>query len=47
MRNNKTVDDLSDEEYENYERNPDKYEDITANTYDMYEDIIYPDGRDD
>lgn len=43
----RTVDDFSDDEYQDYEEHPEKYEDVTDNTNDMYEDMMYPDGRDD
>lgn len=47
MRDSRTVDDLSDEEYEDYTNNPDKYEDVTQNTYDLYDDLTHPNGYDD
>lgn len=47
MRDNRTVDDLTDEEYEDYENNPDKYEDVTDNTIDLYNDLSHPNGNDD
>lgn len=47
MRDNRTVDDLSEEEYEDYENNPDKYQDVTENTIDLYDDLMNPNGNDD
>ena len=47
MRDSRTVDDLSDEEYEDYTNNPDNYEDVTQNTYDLYDDLTHPNGYDD
>ncbi|WP_290051048.1 hypothetical protein [uncultured Muribaculum sp.] len=47
MRNSRTVDDLSEEEYEDYEKNPDKYQDVTENTIDLYNDLTHPNGDDD
>lgn len=43
----RTLDDLSDNEYDDYETNPDKYEDVTNNTNDTYIDMMYPDRDDD
>ena len=47
MRDNRTVDDLSEEEYEDYEENPDKYEDVTQNTIDLFDELTHPNGYDD
>lgn len=45
--NNRIVDDLSEEEYEDYEKNPEKYEDVTRNTLDYYEGLAQPNGTDE
>ncbi len=42
MRDNRTVDDLSDQEYEDYEKNPEKYNDVTENTERCIRDMMYP-----
>lgn len=47
MRDERTLDDLSEEELADYENNPDKYGDVTDNTNDHYLDIMYPNGMDD
>lgn len=47
MRDERTVDDLSDEEYEDYEKYPEKYEDVTQNTLDLYNDLTHPNGYDE
>lgn len=47
MKDNRTIDDLDDEEYEDYVQNPDKYEDITDNTNELYRDMMFPNGEDD
>lgn len=47
MRDDRTVDDLSEEEYEDYEMNPDKYEDVTQNTIFLYNELTHPNGYDD
>lgn len=41
------IDDLTDEEYEDMENNPEKYSDVIDNTNDYYRDIMFPDGEDD
>lgn len=47
MKDKRTVDDLSEEEYEDYEKNPEKYEDVTQNTIDLYRGMMCPDGQDE
>ena len=47
MSDRRTVDDLSDEEYEDYEKHPENYEDVSSNTLDMYNDLTHPNGYDD
>lgn len=39
-KNDRTVDDLSDEEYEDYEKNPENWGDVTNNTIDYYRGIM-------
>lgn len=48
-REDRTVDDLSEEEYEDYQNNPDdpKWQQVTDNTNDMYRNMMFPDGEDD
>ena len=47
MNDDTTVWDLNDEEWEDYENNPDDYDDITDNTNDDLLDMMYPDGPDE
>lgn len=44
---NRTIYDLSDEEYEIYETNPDKYADVTSNTEESNLDMMFPDREED
>lgn len=46
-KDNRTIFDLDDEEYEDYEKNPDKYLDITTNSIEDALKMMFPDGRDD
>lgn len=46
-KDNRTIYDLSDQEYEDYQNNPDQYEDITDNTNEDALDMMYPDGEED
>ena len=46
-KESRTIFDLSEEEYEDYEKNPDKYPDVTENTEQDAYDRMYPDGTDD
>ncbi len=43
----RTIFDLSEEEYEDYENNPEKYEDVTDNSLDDGRELIFPNGEDD
>ena len=47
MKDERTLDELSDEEYEEYQDNPDKYQEVTNNTIDNMIDMMFPNGRDD
>lgn len=47
MRDERTVDDLSEEEYEDYQNYPEKYEDVTRNTIDLYDELTHPNGHDE
>lgn len=44
---NRTLDDLSDDEYGEYENNPEKYADVTENHNSAYRDMMFPEGQDD
>ena len=44
---NRTLDDLSDEEFEDYEKNPENLEQVTENTNTMYREMMFPDGTDE
>ncbi len=44
-RDDRTIYDLSDEEYERYENNPEEFEDITDNTLEDTLDMMF--DRDD
>lgn len=39
-KDDRMVDDLSDEEYEDYERNPENWEEVTNNTIDFYREAM-------
>ena len=47
MRDERILDDLSEEELADYENNPDKYEDVIDNTNEHYTDLMYPEGIED
>lgn len=42
-KDNRTIFDLSEEEYEDYEKNPEKWEDVTDNSIEDGWNMIYPD----
>ncbi len=46
-KDNRTIFDLDDEEYEDYEKNPDEYLDITVNSIEDALKMMFPDGMDD
>ena len=47
MRDDRILDDLSEEELDDYERNPEKYGDVIENTNNHYRETMFPDGEDD
>lgn len=47
MRDDRTIFDLSDEEYEDYEQHPEDWEKVTDNSIEDALDMMYPDGMDD
>ena len=47
MSEDRTIWDLSEEEYEDYEKNPEDWEEVTENTNQDALDMMYPDGKDD
>lgn len=47
MCDDRTVFDLSDEEYEAYEQHPEDWENVTDNSNEDALDMMFPDGRDD
>lgn len=47
MSEDRTLDDLSDEEYEDYQNNPEDYEDVTENTNEMYNETMSSDDEDE
>ena len=50
MSDDRTIFDLSDEETEDYENNPENWEEVTENTNNSIEDalnMMFPDGMDD
>lgn len=46
-KESRTIFDLSEEEYEDYKKNPDDYLDVTENTEQDAYDTMFPDGPDD
>ena len=48
-RDDRTVFDLDDDEYEDYQEHPENWEDVTENSYEDAYDMMYPDedSRDD
>lgn len=47
MSDDRTIFDLSEEEYEDYEKNPENYEEVTDNTNEDAIRMMFPDGMDD
>lgn len=43
-KEDRIVDDLSEEEYEDYQKHPENWEDVTNNTHDYYRELT---GADD
>lgn len=46
-KDDRTILDLSDEEYEDYENNPENWEDVTENSIEDGYDLAYPDGNEE
>lgn len=46
-KDERTIFDLNDEEYADYEAHPEKYEDITANSIEDALDMMFPDRHDE
>lgn len=47
MSDSRTIFDLSEEEYEDYEKNPEKWEEVTDNINEDAIGMMFPDGMDD
>ena len=47
MSEDRTIFDLSDEEFEDYENNPKDWEEVTENTNQDALDMMFPNGMDD
>ena len=47
MIEDKTIFDLSDEETEDYENNPENWEEVTNNSIEDALNMIFPNGMDD
>ena len=47
MIEDRTILDLSDEETEDYENNPENWEEVTNNSIEDALDMMFPDGMDD
>ena len=47
MIDDRTIFDLSEEEYEDYENNPEDWEEVTNNTNEDALSMMFPDGMDD
>jgi len=47
MSEDRTIWDLSEEEYEDYENNPEDWEEVTENTNQDAFDMMYSDGNND
>ena len=47
MIEDKTIFDLSDEETEDYENNPENWEEVTNNSIEDALDMMFPNGMDD
>lgn len=43
-KDNRTIFDLDDEEYEDYEKHPENWEDVTDNSIEDGWDTMYPDS---
>lgn len=48
MKDNRTLDDLDEDEYENLATNdPNRLDQISDNTIEFYDEIMFPNGHDD
>lgn len=47
MSDDRTIFDLSEEEYEDYENNPKNWEEVTNNSIEDALNMMFPDGMDD
>ena len=47
MIDDRTIFDLSEEEYEDYKNNPEDWEEVTNNTNEDALSMMFPDGMDD
>ena len=47
MIEDRTIFDLSEEEYEDYENNPENWEEVRENTNQDALDMMFPNGMDD
>ncbi len=47
MKDDRTIFDLSEEEYEDYENNPEDYQEVTKNTNEDSLDMMFPNGMDE
>lgn len=47
MSEDRTIFDLSEEEYEDYENNPGDWDDVTNNPNEDALDMMFPNGMDD
>lgn len=47
MKDDRTIFDLSEEEYEDYEKNPEKYKDVTDNSEEDALNMMFPNGQDE
>lgn len=46
MKDDRTIFDLSEEEYEDYEQNPDKWGDVTDNSIEDAENMMFDEDDD-
>lgn len=47
MSDDRTIFDLSEEEYEDYENNPENWEEVAENTNQDALDMMFPNGMED
>lgn len=46
-KDERTIFDLSDEEYDDYQNNPENWEQVTENSIEDALNMMFPDGNDD